>query len=96
MDTLEKTKVIRQCGTLAAYKRHIKKKETTCVLCRKAMSEYVAELRKNNPEHFLEMGRKYRKANAEKIALGHKKYRKENPEKMAAHQKKYYDSKRKK
>lgn len=36
----------RQCGTYAAARRHQRKGEPTCSLCRLAMTEYINNLRR--------------------------------------------------
>lgn len=37
-----------ECGTLSAYQRHVRRKETPCEPCRKANREYFAEYRRRN------------------------------------------------
>ena len=37
-----------ECGTLSAYQRHVRRKETPCEPCRQANRNYISEYRRRN------------------------------------------------
>jgi 5-methylcytosine-specific restriction endonuclease McrA len=51
---------IAQCGTRSGYNRHIRLKEKTCDLCKKANREWVSNWTLNNPERIKEINKKAR------------------------------------
>jgi 5-methylcytosine-specific restriction endonuclease McrA len=81
---------MKQCGTIAAYTRHLRAKETPCTQCKEARAAYNREQRAANPRQMQEYDRaRYAKKLEKSREVGRQASQRRREMKTANGQEKY-------
>ena len=81
-----------QCGTRSGYITHLRLKEPTCILCKKANNEYRKKWQAKNSSRVKELSKQSMKRNKKKISIYQKLWYKNNKNEVLKKTKEYYEN----
>ena len=85
-----------KCGTRSGYRKHLRLKESPCIACKKANTEYSKKWKSKNPDRHKELSKQSASRRKEQISSYQKLWYQNNKIKVVEKSKEYYENNKEK